>query len=70
MYIYVSMYVYVCIMYIYICMYVWMDGCTFVSFRSVEVSEASFQVSRHLCFFTVRGREPLAQPPTWRIRAD
>jgi hypothetical protein len=30
--------------------------------------EAWFQVSRHLYFFTVRGCQPLAQPPTWRTR--
>jgi hypothetical protein len=41
-----------------------------VVFHSVEVSEAWFQVSRHLYFFTVRGRQPLAQPPTWRARVS
>jgi hypothetical protein len=59
---YVSMYVCMSIC-MYVCMYVWMYVCIL---RSIEVSEAWFQISRHLCFFTVRGLQPLAQHPTWR----
>jgi ABC-type transport system involved in cytochrome c biogenesis permease subunit len=33
-------------------------------------TEAWFQVSRLLYFFTVRGRQPLVQPPTWRTRVS
>jgi hypothetical protein len=70
MYVYVSMYV-CTIMYIYICMYICMRVCMYVrilpfcrDFRGLTSGFETF------VFFTVRGRQPLAQPPTWRTRVS
>jgi hypothetical protein len=73
---YVCMYVRVyvrniCIMYIYICMYismyVWMYVCILPFCRGFRGLISGFE---SFVFFTVRGRQPLAQPPTWRTRVS
>jgi hypothetical protein len=85
MYLCTSVCMYVCIMYIYICMYICMRVCMYVStyvcmyvcmdvrlYPSVLSRFPRFDFRfRDICvFFTVRGRQPLAQPPTWRTRVS
>jgi hypothetical protein len=60
MYIYVCTYVYVCV---YVCMYV----CILPFYRGFRGLISGFET---FVFFTVRGRQPLAQPPSWRTRVS
>jgi hypothetical protein len=55
----------------YVCMDGWMDGWMYVcilpfcrGFRGLILGFETF------VFFMVRGRQPLAQPPTWRTRVS
>jgi hypothetical protein len=74
---YVCMYIYISVIYIYMyaCMYVCRSVCMYVctyvyillfcrGFRGLISSFETF------VFFTVIGRQPLAQPPTWRTRVS
>jgi hypothetical protein len=67
-YLYMCVYMYAC-MYVsmYVCMNVWMYVCMLPFSRGFRGLISGFET---FVFFTVRGRQPLAQPPTWTTRVS